>query len=352
MRLALTLALCAAAGCGAARPITPAPASAPAPTDTGAARLRREAAAMEPLATSDLARAFLRTATALPAVPPRVVWHDAAKTRYLTETEAANLAPAAREGLVRRALDEEYYYSTGYGGPIPYARPLDLLAAAGLGRLERRRVLDFGFGAIGQLVMLAMLGADVVGVEVDPLVRALYQGDEGPVAGRNGARGRLALVVGRFPADPAVVQAVGGGYDLIVAKNVLKNGYLHPAEPVPERKRIRLGVSDEEFVRTLHRLLTPGGRVMIYNLCPAPAPPGQPYIPWADGRSPFPRAMLEAAGFRVVAFDVDDTAFARRLGRVLAWDRGPDAMDLDRGLFAWYTLLEKPTGTAPATPAR
>jgi SAM-dependent methyltransferase len=337
MLRALPLLLCL--GCGAPpRPATP----APAPTDTGAARLRREARALEPLVRSELARAFLRATASLPAVPPRVVFHDAAKTRYYTEAEAAALPPAERQALARRAVDEEYYYSTRYGGPLPYARPLDLLAAAGFGDAAGARVLDFGFGAIAQLVLLASLGADVTGVDVDPLARALYQGDDGPVAGADGRRGRVATVIGRFPAEPGVRAAVGQGYDLVIAKNVLKNGYLHPAQPVAERQRIRLGVSDEEFVRVLFALLKPGGRLMIYNLCPAPAPPGQPYIPWADGRSPFPRRLLAAAGFRVLAFDVDDTPYARRMGRALLWDRGEEAINLEHDLFAWYTLVEKP----------
>ncbi|HEY3353182.1 MAG TPA: hypothetical protein VGQ83_08050 [Polyangia bacterium] len=329
-----------ALGCGAAAPRPATPASQAA--DAGAARLRREARALAPLARSDLARGFLAATAALPAVPPRVVFHDAAKTRYYSEAEAAALPAAARPGLGRKVIDEEFYYSTRYGGPLPYARPLDLLAAAGFTRAEGARILDFGFGAIAQLTLLASLGADVVGVEDDPLVRALYQGDDGPVTGPDGRRGRQRVLVGSFPGEAGIRAAVGGGYDLVLVKNVLKQGYIHPARPAPARQLIRLGVSDEEFVRVLYGLLKPGGRVMIYNLCPAQAPPDKPYIPWADGRSPFPRAMLEAAGFRVLAFDADDTAFARRMGRALGWDRGDEPMDLDRDLFAWYTLLEKP----------
>jgi hypothetical protein len=102
------------------------------------------------------------------------------------------------------------------------------------------------------------------------------------------------------------------------------------------------------YLRTLFHVVKPGGRLLVYNLCPAPAPPGKPYIPWADGRSPFTRGQWEAAGFRVLDFDRDDTAAARAMGRALGWDRGDDRMDLERDLFAWYTLLEKPaTSVAP-----
>lgn len=104
---------------------------------------------------------------------------------------------------------------------------------------------------------------------------------------------------------------------------------------------VHLGVADSAYVAALHRVLRPGGRVLIYNLCPAPAPPGKPYIPWADGRCPFPEAMWRAAGFRVVAFDRDDSPAARAMGHALGWDRG-GAMDLETDLFATWSLFEKP----------
>ncbi|HEX6837900.1 MAG TPA: hypothetical protein VF334_15080, partial [Polyangia bacterium] len=232
---------------------------------------------------------------------------------------------------------EEYYYTTRYGTPLAYARPLELLARAGLGDVAGRRILDFGYGGIGQLLMLASLGADVVGVDVDPLLRAMY-------AERDGAfgPGRVHTVDGRWPAEPRVRDAVGGGFDLVMSKNVLKRGYIHPSQPVDANKTIRLGVDDEAFLRAVFAALAPGGRFLIYNLSPAPAPPGQPYIPWADGRSPFPRELFERVGFRVVAFELDDTAAARTMARALGWDRGPDAMDLTNGLFAQYSLVERP----------
>ena len=147
-----------------------------------------------------------------------------------------------------------------------------------------------------------------------------------------------------------VRDGVGGGYDLFVSKNVLKRGYIHPSQPVDEKKTIKLGVDDEAFVRAVFALLNPGGRMLIYNLAPAPAPPGKPYIPWADGRSPFPRELFERVGFRVVAFEVDDTAAARAMAHALGWDRGPEAMDLSRDLFGQYTLVEKPREPARITP--
>jgi hypothetical protein len=78
---------------------------------------------------------------------------------------------------------------------------------------------------------------------------------------------------------------------------------------------------------------------MIYNLCPAPAPPGKPYIPWADGRCPFPREAWEKAGFRVIEIDRDDSPAARDMGRALGWDQG--GMKLEDDLFATWSLFER-----------
>jgi hypothetical protein len=298
--VAAALVLCA--GCAGAGP-------------RGTAAIRAEAAALRPLVDSDVARRFVDAAAQLPPVAKRTV----------------------RVGGKRRVIDEEYFYTTRYGSPLAYARPLDLLARAGFDEVAGRTVVDFGYGGIGQLMMLASLGATAVGVDVDPLLRAMYAERDG----RFGA-GTLRTVDGRWPADPIVRATVGGGYDLFLSKNVLKRGYIHPEQPVPERQTIRLGVDDEAFLRAVFEALKPGGRMLIYNLAPAPAPPGKPYIPWADARSPFPRELYERVGFRVDAFDVDDTAAARVMARALGWDRGPEAMNLERDLFALYTLVERP----------
>src|SRR5207249_4308788 len=100
---------------------------------------------------------------------------------------------------------------------------------------------DFGYGYLGHLRLLASLGFDAVGVEVDPMLDALYAepGDQGSIPGFGGARaGSLHVLHGRFPADAAVTRAVGSGYDVIVSKNVLKKGYIHPDRPADEKKLI------------------------------------------------------------------------------------------------------------------
>ena len=138
-----------------------------------------------------------------------------------------------------------------------------------------------------------------------------------------------------------VAVEVGEKFDLFISKNTLKNGYIHPAQPVNPRMLVHLGVDDTSYVRAIARILKPGGFAMIYNLSPAPAPPDKPYIPWADGRCPFPRELWEAEGFRVIEFDRDDGPAARAIGHALGWDQGSRPMDLEKDLFAHWTLVRK-----------
>lgn len=301
--------------------------------------LREEAAAVRPLAKTDVGRAFLSAVDRLAAPAASVVFHDSSRTNYYNEAQAAALTDTTRARLVRRALDPRFFYTTRYGTPLAYVRALDLVAEAGLEDLGGARILDYGYGTIGHLRLLALNGAHVVGVEVDPLLRALYAGAQGPMDG-----GSIALLHGRFPGDALVGAAAGGDYDLILSKNTLKRGYVHPERPVDKRLTVDLGVSDSVYVVEVFRRLKPGGLFLIYNLSPAPSPPDQPYKPWADGRSPFPEPMLKAAGFTVLAFDRDDSDFARRMGHALGWDQGPSPMDLAKDLFGTYTLACKPGG--------
>jgi hypothetical protein len=238
---------------------------------------------------------------------------------------------------VRRERDEFFYYNTRYGSPLAYLRPLELLAQNGVKGVAGKRVMDFGYGTIGHLKLLGLLGADVVGVEVDPELPVLYAAEQGKV----GKAGNLKLVDGQWPASDAVRDAVGGGFDLILSKNTLKRGYIHPERPANPRMLVHLGVDDSTYVARLHDALKPGGYALIYNLSPAPSPPDKPYQPWSDGRCPFERALLERAGFEVLAYDLDDGAAARAMGHALGWDAGPHPMDLANDLFAHATLLRR-----------
>lgn len=316
------------------------------------ADLAEEAGAMRTMVQTAAVESWLEAAEILPEIQPRTIYSDRNAGVAYTPEQYAKLPEAQKAGASEMTIDERFYYYTRYGTPIAYARPLDLVVQTikrpGSDELARWRILDYGYGGIGHLRMLASLGADVVGVEVDPILQAMYADPadtgeiENPNARRRGRGGHLTLVHGRWPGEADAHKAVGEGFDLIISKNVLKRGYIHPEQEVDKRMLVDMGVDDAAFIEALFNALRPGGLVMIYNLSPAQSPAGQAYKPWADGRCPFERADLEKAGFRVIEFDKDDSEAAREMGSRLGWDAGDRPMDLQNDLFAHYTLLERP----------
>ncbi|MFT3772683.1 MAG: hypothetical protein QM820_45405 [Minicystis sp.] len=231
-------------GVSAARPV----ASAAAPPAAGTAdpwaqrgvpRIVADAQRLATFVKTDGAKRFLRQARALPTVATRTLYRDADKTHYYTEAESAALPAEARAKLTKVTQNEEDYYNTGYGSPLSYSRPLDILFAKGVSLPPGSRLLDFGYGYVGHLRLLASTGVHTTGVDVWPLLRALYSWpeDQGEITGPEGEKGSLRLIDGYFPKDPKVVRTVGTGYDVIVSKNVLKKGYIHPDRPVPHPER-------------------------------------------------------------------------------------------------------------------
>jgi hypothetical protein len=332
-----------AEGAGSTGPPGPAAAAAQEPPDI-LGTLREEAARLRPFATSALAREFLDRVAVLPAPEARVILRAPAGGTFHSEQAAAGLPEAARAALERLEIDPATYYTTKYGSPLAYVRAVDLLGTNGVAALAGKRIADFGYGSVGQLRLMAAMGADVVGVDVDPYLSALYSRpeDQGTQANPAGPAGRVRLADGRWPATPAVREAVGRGLDLFLSKNTLKRGYLRPEREADPRRLLHLGVDEEAFVRAVFEALAPGGTLLIYNLSPPQNPPDKPYLPWADGRCAFARDLLEKVGFRVILYDEDDGPAAREMGRLLRWDE--EGMDLENGLFAHATLARKPDG--------
>jgi hypothetical protein len=318
----------------------------------GAPRIVADAQRLAAIVKTDGAKRFLSRATTLPSVATRTLYHDADKSHYYTEAEAAALPAEARARLSKIEQNEEDYYNTRFGSPLSYSRPLDILFSKGVSLPPGSRMMDFGYGYIGHLRLLASMGVHTTGVDVWPLLRALYSwpGDQGEFTGPSGEKGSVRLIDGHFPGDPEVLGAVGSGYDLIISKNVLKKGYIHPDRPVPDPKRqIQLGVSDEVALKAFFDALRPGGHFLVYNICPAPTPPDKPFVPYSDGRSPFTRAQWETAGFEVLVFDQDDTEAVRVMGRAIGWDQpqdGEPGMDLVNDLSVLYTLVQRPPSRA------
>jgi len=304
-------------------------------------KLRRDAAAVAPLVSAGLAKEFLAATARLVEPTARVVYRDRERGIALTPAAYQALGGAERETLVQREFPPEFYYETAYGSPLVYARLLDLVAPH-LERGARPRLLDFGYGTIGHLQLLAHCGFEAHGVDVEPVFAALYSepGDTG-VHGP----GSVAIHTGRWPAEERLRMAVGDGFSLITSKNTLKNGYLHPAPPpgktVDPKKLVQLGVSDEEFVARVHGALHPGGLFLIYNICPAQNPPDGEYLPYADGTCPFPRALLEREGFEVIAFDALDQEWVLDCFTALGYDEGKPRDELAKNYFCWYTLVRR-----------
>jgi SAM-dependent methyltransferase len=302
--------------------------------------LPAEARKLQPLAQSELGLDFLKAAKGTPAYSPRTVYRRGRTREWLTADGFAKIKPADRAAWAPMVIDEETYQGLFYGSPLAYLLPLERLGAAGFRTLRGKRVADFGHGGIGQLRLFAELGAQAVGIDVDPLQPVLFSArdDQGPVGNSGGS---VKLVHGQFAADPQVVAAVGGGFDLFLSKNTLKRGYIHPAQKVDPRMLVSLGTDDPAFLKAVASALKPGGWFVIYNLSPAPNAAGKPYLPWSDGRCPFSAEDLTAAGFETLVRDSVDDKAARALGAALGWDKPPDGMKLAEDLFALVTIARK-----------
>ncbi len=315
-------------------------------TVTATEQIKLDATAMIPLVKSDFARQFLNSMTELPKIDQvRVVYRNKQTRAAMTESEFATSGLDTTSGFQRREYGEDFYYFTGYGTPVAVVRAYDLLWQAGLKSADGLKMIDFGFGSIGQLRGLASLGADVTGIEVEAVFKALYSAptDTGMInrgkSGGKGAPGHLRAFYGFFPTDSLINAQLGGGYDVFFSKNTLKNGYIHPEREVDPKMLVHLGVDDSTYVRRVYDLLKPGGFFMIYNLHPKyTGPEVEKYIPWSDGRSPFKKELFEKIGFNVLAFDVVDTPFAHTMAKALGWDKD---MDLENDLFGMYTLVQK-----------
>ena len=304
-------------------------------------KMKADAAKLSLLVTSELAKQFLAATAKLAEPTPRTVYRNREKGIALTKRAYDALPADEKATLTPREYPPDFYYETGYGSPLVYARVLDL-AAPHVTRAGKPKLLDFGYGTIGQLQLLAHCGFDAHGVDVEPMFPALYSepGDTGAMG-----TGSVSIHVGQWPAEESLRNAIGGGYSLITSKNTLKKGYIHPSPPagqtVDPKRLVHLGVGDEEFLKRVHDALEPRGIFLIYNICPPQNPPEKEYIPWADGLSPFPREMLEKAGFEVLAFDAVDQPWVIDCFGALGYTEGKSREEAAKEFLCWYTIVRR-----------
>lgn len=321
--------------------------------------MRREAGKIQQMVEGEDMKRLIMATTWLPHPEPMTLYERPQPTRnYLTPEEFEALPESERAMYSEQVYDGYYFYTTRYGSPLAYLRPLQILhdqfastAEPNVPNMFRgKRIVDFGFGTYGHLRLLASIGCSVTGIEVDPLLQKLYDrpefvGDVPPsgMDERKSGPGMLSLAFGSWPGDNIMRGKVGDGYDVFMSKNTLKRGYIVPPtdREYDPKRMIQLGVEPEVFVREVARVLKPGGLFLMYNICPKQSPIGEAYKPWADGRSPFEREMLEGAGFEVLAFDSDDATKMRELAKGLGWDSGNEPMDLENDFFVLYTLTRK-----------
>ncbi|MEQ8770784.1 MAG: methyltransferase domain-containing protein [Phycisphaerales bacterium] len=285
----------------------------------------------------------VRGSSAAP-LPDRTIYIKTRPNDAITAEAYEALPAEEREGWRAYVVTPETYHSTFYGTPIAYLPAIDYAGEALRGTpddpeptFEGRRVMDLGYGQMGQLELLAACGAEVVGVEVDPILTLLYADSQSPraVANPEGADGSVRVIECLWPNEASCRDDVGGDYDVILARNLLKRGYVKPKELIGNYIPVAHGMSDEEALGHFYEALAPGGVVVIYSLGGAP----DPDKPWTDIANPWPEAAWEAVGFEVVHHDLDVSADAGAMFVALGYSEPETVADT---LFGVCSVYRKP----------
>lgn len=277
------------------------------------AKLQAIAKGLRVHAASEVARDWLDATGSLPWVQPRRLYQYPAKKDLFPRSAVMKLPAEHRGMLLSREFGEQVYYDGRYGSGLSYWPLVEALARAGMSSLAGLRVLDIGYGTILPLRLMACLGARVTGIDTDTFPIAMYgePADKGAVratkAATNPSRvgGSIELVRGKVGVEWTPSEC-----DVVVSRNTLKNGYVHPSGD--NEPSVRLGMDGGAFLGVLRGALARGGLMLIYNTFDL-AEPG----PGSDGRCPFARDQFTAAGFEVLALDEPDDASQERYAEVM-----------------------------------
>jgi hypothetical protein len=305
------------------------------PPSAAVVALQKQANAIQPLAKSVAAKEFLQGAAALRTKESRIVYTRASDRTTITPDAFASLKPDAQTGFEKKTYGDEFYYATFYGSPVAYMRAIDVVGERGIASLNNAKILDIGYGAIGGPRMLAGAGARVSAVDVDSLLPALYREtvDQGAIAGFDGRVGNLTLFDGVYAGGTTLTKLIGGGFNVIVTKNTMKNGYMKP--PAGRKALVDFGATDDVLLDTIYEALAPGGLFLIYNISGA----FDPARPATDGKSPFTRDQFAKANLQVIAFEENDDAAMRAMGKSLGWET--PGTDITKTFFSLYTLVQR-----------
>jgi hypothetical protein len=299
--------------------------------------LLNDAEQLREIYTSPQAKQMLDQVEHLPVCEPRTIYASFRPNKAFNEDEYNNLSEEQQQKLRKLDITPIDYYSTFYGSPLVYARTLDLLHQhAPDFTINNTNIIDLGYGQLGQLRLWAQMGAHVTGIEIDPILTAIYDDCQAVGDLEEPNTGSLTLIEGSWPNEESARTQVGDGYDLFISRNLLKRGYVKPEKLNPNfPPPVGWEMSDAEMLGHLYDILSPGAIVIIESLGPKP----DPQKPWSDISNPWPESAWTKAGFQILAHDQDESTYARTMGAALGWD---ERMNLETDLFAVYSMYRKP----------
>jgi hypothetical protein len=294
--------------------------------------------------TSPQAQQMLDEVQHLPVCEPRTIYAAFRPNRAVSADQYEQLPEEEQQKLRELNINPSNYYATFYGSPLVYARTLDLLHKhAPDFTINNANILDLGYGQLGQLRLWAQMGANVTGVEIDPVLTEIYNNCEAVGDLEKPNTGSVTLIEGSFPNSESTRKQVGSGYDLFISRNLLKRGYVKPQKLNPNfPPPVGWEMTDAEMLGHLYDTLNPGAIVIIESLGPKP----DPEKPWSDISNPWSKQSWIDAGFKVIAHDQDESKYARSMGAALGWD---EQMNLETDLFAVYSMYQKPSSEESKT---